>query len=284
MPTVHFTAYLNGGNEVPPVDTPANGLIDFNFDPNDNTFNLTGVLNNIGINDLTGSHIHTGAVGAEGAVIVDLGLSNWEEDDSSLKIELTNVAFPSDFADELNSGNTYVNIHTTDFPDGEMRAQLLTGTPSPTLTPTLAPSPTLTPTPEPTMTVTPTVAPTITITPTTQPTVTVTPTLMPTFTVTPSPIPTLTSTPIPTVTPTVVSTATPTMTPTVTPTANPSPTSVVTQTPTPVPSLTPTSAPQNGMVIGLFNFPGGRARECRMTFRVTSFMFSFMIFPRISCN
>ncbi|MCW5853577.1 MAG: VWA domain-containing protein [Anaerolineae bacterium] len=110
---------------------------------------------------------------------------------------------------------------------------VITPTPTQTLTPTQTPTRTLTPT------VTRTSTPTQTLTPTLTPTVTRTPT--PTSTVTMTWTPTATSTPTSTRTPTATYTPTPTPTQTLTPTLTATRTATATATHTPTATFTPTS-------------------------------------------
>ena len=114
------------------------------------------------------------------------------------------------------TANTNFNIVVKDRGGyAEAPINLVTATP----TPTISFTPTVTPTNTPTISLTPTITPTTTPTTTITPTPTETPTNTPTTTNTPTPTETPTNTPTPTISLTPTNTPTPTVTPTVTPTA-----------------------------------------------------------------
>ena len=63
-----YRAKLDGNNEVPPVNTTSEGVINFK------TKNgmMTWKMNVTGITDATGAHIHQGKIGENGDIVVDL--------------------------------------------------------------------------------------------------------------------------------------------------------------------------------------------------------------------
>ena len=106
---------LSGGNEVPAVQTGAsgNGTVSVAADGS--------VSVNITVSGMTptAAHIHQGAAGANGPVIVPLAKSG----------DNTFVAPPGAKMSEAQlaayrAGNTYVNVHSAKNPGGEIRAQL----------------------------------------------------------------------------------------------------------------------------------------------------------------
>ncbi|MDQ5869148.1 MAG: CHRD domain-containing protein [Thermoproteota archaeon] len=126
-----FRARLDGNNEVPPVDTPAEGVINFKT-KNDM---LTWKMNITGITDATGAHIHNGQAGENGDVIVDLLKTSKHSDTATGMIMRGNVTASSlqgamegktleDLKTAMGNGDTYVNVHTTDHPDGMIRGQV----------------------------------------------------------------------------------------------------------------------------------------------------------------
>lgn len=120
-----FEALLTGTQEVPAVSTSAEGGAQVHYNATAGTFDLNIFLQGITKANLTQSHIHVGAVGAEGSVIFDLGdSSQWVQEAGGLRRTLTNATFPAANAADLLAGRTYVNIHTTAFPDGQIRGQL----------------------------------------------------------------------------------------------------------------------------------------------------------------
>ena len=140
----------------------------------------------------------------------------------------------------------------TTLPPTQADTPTITGTPLPSITPTLTstatasptdtPLPTRTDTPTVTRTPLPSVTPTLTPTPTDLPTDTPQPTATdtPIPTPTPLPLPNPTDTPPPTATSTATVTPSPTVTRTPLPSVTPSPTATTTSTATPRPTLTPT--------------------------------------------
>jgi hypothetical protein len=68
----------------------------------------------------TASHIHRAVFGVSGTIIVPLLLSG----DTSGTITGTDTLSASDIS-AMDSGNTYVNVHTDSFPAGEIRGQLI---------------------------------------------------------------------------------------------------------------------------------------------------------------
>lgn len=126
-----YRAKLDGNKEVPPVDTPAEGVINFKTKPD----MLTWKMNITGLTVATGLHIHQGSVGQNGDIIVDLLKESKHSETPKGMIMRGNVTATSlqgamqgktleDLKTAMGGGNTYVNLHTTDHPDGLIRGQL----------------------------------------------------------------------------------------------------------------------------------------------------------------
>ena len=86
----------------------------------------------VNTDDLSGpivaAHLHRGAAGANGPVIVNLA-SGIRGDNVSARVSASDLtgAFDGDFSDFLGdvaAGNVYINIHTAANPGGEIRGQL----------------------------------------------------------------------------------------------------------------------------------------------------------------
>jgi CHRD domain len=127
-----FTAKLSGKNEVPVESSPATGIALFTVSPDGTT--LRYVLNVTGITGVTAAHIHAGASAQNGPVVATLFsqpatgkvnglLSKGNITASNLTGSLAGKQL-SDLVNLIKSGNTYVNIHTTQNPKGEVRGQL----------------------------------------------------------------------------------------------------------------------------------------------------------------
>jgi CHRD domain len=126
-----FRAKLDANNEVPPVNSTAEGVATFKV--KDDT--ITTKINITGITDVTMAHIHTGKKGENGDPIVDLlktGEKNKTPGGVAIKGNFTASDFEgsmkgkalSDLQSAMGTNGTYVNIHTSDHPDGEIRGQI----------------------------------------------------------------------------------------------------------------------------------------------------------------
>jgi hypothetical protein len=111
---VDVKVLLKGDEEVPPVKTSATGSGFFAI-ANDNT--IAGTVNTTGIAG-TAAHIHEGAPGKNGPVIIPLTKTG----DSYAVPAGTKLSDAQKAAFE--SGNLYVNVHSAAHPGGELRGQL----------------------------------------------------------------------------------------------------------------------------------------------------------------
>lgn len=119
-----LTAVLSGAQEVPPVATPATGTgtVVLNQAMNQITVSLTfrGLLTPMSI-----AHIHEAPRGVNGPIRFDLGpliqLTNGGRDGT-----LTNAVFAVTMqqAQAFLAGNMYFNVHSQQFPGGEIRGQI----------------------------------------------------------------------------------------------------------------------------------------------------------------
>lgn len=129
-----YNAPLSGQNEVPPVESTATGEADFKALANGTIgyrVNITGISN------ASAAHIHQAKEGENGDIIVDLLHTPTSKDkdtaygmifrgnltDSSLKGPMQGKTL-NELASAMDSGETYVNVHTTAHPDGEIRGQI----------------------------------------------------------------------------------------------------------------------------------------------------------------
>jgi len=107
---------LSGANEVPANTSAAtgSGSIRINGD-----LSVTG---NITVSGMvpTAAHIHEGAPGKNGPVIVPFTKSADNTFGPAAGAKLTDAQYQSYLA-----GNLYVNVHSKEFPGGEIRAQLV---------------------------------------------------------------------------------------------------------------------------------------------------------------
>ncbi len=130
-----FVANLTGQEEVPAVDTQATGEARFTpILPTNETLNFN--VNASGIQNVTQGHIHSGALGENGPIVVTLFVfdpaQNPNQDGITVDGNITAVDLTgpmqgktvADLLTAIKSNSTYVNIHTVQNPDGEIRGQL----------------------------------------------------------------------------------------------------------------------------------------------------------------
>jgi hypothetical protein len=106
---------LAGSNEVPPVTTSASGTGTVTIKPDGSVsahITVTGMT-------ATASHIHEGAAGANGPVVVPFAKSGDNVFDAPAGAKLTEAQMAS-----YKAGKLYVNVHSAANPGGEVRAQL----------------------------------------------------------------------------------------------------------------------------------------------------------------
>jgi hypothetical protein len=167
-PCVRFVITINGAQEVPPNASAGTGTgtIDVNTVTNQLSYNIT--FSGLGSAE-TMAHIHGFAPPGMNAGIIHT-LPN-----GSPKIGVFNYTEAQE-ANILN-GLSYVNIHSVNFPNGEIRGQIAGPMlPCSTPTPTATATATATATPTATATIAATATPTATSTPTSTATATATPT------------------------------------------------------------------------------------------------------------
>ena len=128
----NFAASLRGSNEVPPRDTNATGNAIFRV-LNDDEIYYKLIVGNI--DNVVAAHIHLAAEGVNGPVVVGLfgGPNTGEQTEGILAegiITAGDLVGPlsgltlEDLIEAMAAGNTYVNVHTTQFPGGEIRGQI----------------------------------------------------------------------------------------------------------------------------------------------------------------
>ena len=132
--TEAFSAMLSGGEEVPPVDTATTGVASFAWNGGQS---VKYDLNVTGMDKVTAAYIHNAAKGQNGDAIVTLfkadsptsqisgNLANGTITPSNLEGQMQGALF-RDFIKALETGETYVNVHTEKIPNGEIRGQINT--------------------------------------------------------------------------------------------------------------------------------------------------------------
>jgi hypothetical protein len=106
---------LSGANEVPAVMSSASGSGSITVNPD------RSVVGNITVKGMTATaaHIHEGAAGSNGGVIVPFVKQGDNYFVAPPGAKLTDAQY-----DAYKAGRTYVNVHSAAHPGGEVRAQL----------------------------------------------------------------------------------------------------------------------------------------------------------------
>lgn len=133
----NFVAHLTGDEEVPAVDTKAQGQAIFQLSRDGSELRYRLIVANI--ENVTQAHIHLAPAGANGPVVAwlypdapppqliegrfsgVLATGTITEDDL---VGLLAGGDLKDLLDAIEAGNTYVNVHTSQFPGGEIRGQI----------------------------------------------------------------------------------------------------------------------------------------------------------------
>ncbi len=134
-----YITIATGGQEVPPVATSAFSIAPFEFSANDSA--LVGLRFNINHDQLVDQvHIHQGAFGVDGPIILNMRPANPGEGfcidlfnglltyyilfEGALRGPLAGMTL-TDLKEEMATSNTYLNLHTPENPGGWIRGQMI---------------------------------------------------------------------------------------------------------------------------------------------------------------
>lgn len=132
-----FKAHLSGDQEVPPAETNATGQTIFKLSKDGTSLEYKLIVANI--HNVRMAHIHLAPVGVNGGVVVWLypdspppqlieGRVNGILAEGTITSEdlVGDLAGESlqDLIDLMTAGETYVNVHTDQYPGGEIRGQI----------------------------------------------------------------------------------------------------------------------------------------------------------------
>lgn len=138
-----FNFVLDGSQEVPPNGSNAAGAAQLLYDPGTQHFDLDLQVFGIDIDELmnvgpngTPVHIHMAPAGENGPIVVDLGFfASFSADGQGIRLQIQDELFggqqgnlftePDDNEAALFAGNLYVNVHTQEFPGGQIRGQVV---------------------------------------------------------------------------------------------------------------------------------------------------------------
>ncbi|WP_460610732.1 CHRD domain-containing protein [Hymenobacter terrigena] len=111
--TTNLTATINGAQQVPANNTTAAGAFAGVYTSSNKLLTYTVTFSGF---TPSAAHIHSGAPGVNGAVAIPF---------SSLTSPITGtVTLTDDQANQLLNNGMYVNMHSTAFPNGEIRGDI----------------------------------------------------------------------------------------------------------------------------------------------------------------
>lgn len=153
-----YSATLSGSQQVPPVQTNGTGIASFELLDDNKTIHYQ--INILDVPKITGIHIHQGKMGENSDIVVaiynkskeKIFLNENENETKMSQIESSSVIIHgniqssflasgtinnsdlkgpllgktiSDLINLFKSQNTYVNVHSEPYPDGEIRGEIL---------------------------------------------------------------------------------------------------------------------------------------------------------------
>ena len=114
--TVHLAATLDGASQTGGGDTDGSGAFAAELDPDTGDLCYTLTVKNIAAPTM--AHIHKGAAGSDGDVVVAVNITGNDGDEcSALQREVAKAIVTDPAA-------YYVNVHNAEFPKGAIRGQL----------------------------------------------------------------------------------------------------------------------------------------------------------------
>ncbi len=113
---VFFVAELDGSQSVPSVSTAATGTAWAVLSADSKTLTYRVTYANLS-SSFTASHFHLGAISTNGAVVEPITFTG-----NTAQGEWTNI--PDSIVSALMTGKIYINIHSNNYPGGEIRGQL----------------------------------------------------------------------------------------------------------------------------------------------------------------
>lgn len=134
-----FTALLSPGEEVPPTTSSARGRAHFNLSQSQNGTVMHYQLIMHDGENITAAHLHCGERGVSGPAIVNLFTGpamasvHGELSNGTIRMQdilsagatcSPNIRTIAHLAQAMREGKIYANVHSTRYPDGEIRGQV----------------------------------------------------------------------------------------------------------------------------------------------------------------
>jgi hypothetical protein len=127
---VKLTAMVTSAQEIPATRTsgvsPGSGAAYILYDPSTNTVNTRISIYNF-TNTLTASHYHEDPVGLSGPVVLNFGSGAAYVQNGATLSQVFNQTYSGNPVTLLTNG-AYINFHSTVYPAGEIRGQVLAST------------------------------------------------------------------------------------------------------------------------------------------------------------
>lgn len=117
---IAFDGYLTGSAEVPASASAATGTAQFSLNSTFTAINYSVQVEGLS-GAIGGAHLHTGVAGTSGAVIVDL---SGDVVGNTISGTISGTDLTDELIIELLESGIYLNVHTTAYPNGEIRAQI----------------------------------------------------------------------------------------------------------------------------------------------------------------
>ena len=111
-----FKAELSGANQPTPINSPGVGLASVSI--NDDWSLISWTLTVSGLNSITASHFHVGGAGESGGVIIPISQAFATETSGEAALSEENLKL-------ILAERSYINVHTTANPGGEIRGQVM---------------------------------------------------------------------------------------------------------------------------------------------------------------
>ncbi len=118
----YFRAMLSGIHPVDPIASEGSGAISAEL--HGDILTLTGSFQDL-VDNYTVSHIHIGSAAESGGVEIDLEAEIEEEVNGRYNANDNTIELSDDERESLINENYYVNVHSEEYPGGEIRGQLL---------------------------------------------------------------------------------------------------------------------------------------------------------------
>ncbi|WP_116105290.1 CHRD domain-containing protein [Lewinella sp. IMCC34191] len=123
-----FTAFLNGNQQIPSVISTGRGMVKVEWmgDYITASGSFQGLMSDLNTAIAGGSHLHAGYPGQSGPVVYPLAANQMDADTAGIYLPSSNrFMLGEGGADTLTNRFFYANIHSIDYPGGEIRGSVL---------------------------------------------------------------------------------------------------------------------------------------------------------------